>query len=234
MRRRLELAERQRDIERERARIARDIHDDLGAQLTRITMMSESARGDLRNPGRADAELEKIYDTARALTRSMDEIVWAVSPRHDTLEGLAMYLEKFAHDWLATAGIRCRLDLPLQFPDWHLTSEVRHNVFLAFKEALHNAVKHSGAPEVLIRLTVKEKSFELAVEDNGRGFAPGEKAKDIPSAQGRAASGNGLENMRRRLAAIGGSCKIRSAPGAGTQVFFFVQFKASAPGRPAR
>jgi signal transduction histidine kinase/ligand-binding sensor domain-containing protein len=228
MRRKLERAERQRDIERERTRIARDIHDDLGAQLTRITMMSESARGDLANPERAAAGLEKIYDTARELTRSMDEIVWAVSPRHDTLESLATYLEKFAQDWLATAGIRCRLDLPLQFPEWHLTSEVRHNVFLAFKESLHNAVKHSGATEVLIRLAVKEKSFELSVADNGRGFIAGEKTKDAAAAQGRAASGNGLENMRRRLAAIGGSCEIQSAPGAGTQVVFSVQLKAPA------
>jgi signal transduction histidine kinase len=234
LRRRLELAERQRDIERERSRIAQDIHDDLGAQLTRITMMSESARGNLTNPGRADAELEKIYDTARALTRSMDEIVWAVSPRHDTLEGLATYLEKFAQDWLATTGIRCRLDLPLQFPGWHLTSEVRHNVFLAFKEALHNAVKHSGAAEVLIRLAVKEKSFELAIEDNGRGFALREKMETVSPAPGRAASGNGLENIRRRLAAIGGSCEIQSAPNAGTKVIFSMQLKALAVGRAAR
>jgi signal transduction histidine kinase/ligand-binding sensor domain-containing protein len=228
MRRRLELAERQRDVERERSRIARDIHDDLGAQLTRITMMSESARGDLANSGRVAAGLEKIYDTARELTRSMDEIVWAVSPRHDTLEGLATYLEKFAQDWLAGVGIRCRLDLPLQFPEWHLTSEMRHNVFLAFKEALHNAVKHSGASEVLIRLTLKAESFDLAVEDNGRGFAAGEKARGVSPAQGRAASGNGLENMRRRLMAIGGSCAIQSASGAGTKVIFSVQLKASA------
>jgi signal transduction histidine kinase/ligand-binding sensor domain-containing protein len=234
MRRKLERAERQRDIERERTRIARDIHDDLGAQLTRITMMSESAHGDLANPGRAAAGLEKIYDTARELTRSMDEIVWAVSPRHDTLESLATYLEKFAQDWLATAGFRCRLDLPLQFPEWHLTSEMRHNVFLAFKEALHNLVKHSGASEVLIRLAVKEKSFELAVEDNGRGFAVGEKAKDVSPIQGRAASGNGLENMRRRLTAIGGSCEIQSASGAGTRVIFSVQLKASAGGKTGR
>jgi signal transduction histidine kinase len=228
MRRKLERVERQRDIERERSRIAQDIHDDLGAQLTRITMMSESARGDLANPERAAAGLGKIYDTARELTRSMDEIVWAVSPRHDTLEGLATYLEKFAQDWLATAGIRCRLDLPLQFPEWRLASEMRHNVFLAFKEALHNAVKHSGAAEVLIRLAVQEKSFELALADNGRGFAIGEKAKAVSSAQGRVASGNGLENMRRRLTAIGGSCEIKSAPGAGTTVTFTVRLKASA------
>ena len=89
MRRKLDRAERQRDIERERTRIARDIHDDLGAQLTRITMMSESARANLDNPGQTAAGLNRIYDTARELTRSMDEIVWAVNPRHDTVEGLA-------------------------------------------------------------------------------------------------------------------------------------------------
>ena len=232
MRRKLDRAERQRDIERERSRIAQDIHDDLGAQLTRITMMSESARGDLANPGRAAAGLEKIYDTARELTRSMDEIVWAVSPRHDTLESLATYLEKFAHDWLATAGFRCRLDLPLQFPEWHLTSEVRHNVFLAFKEALHNAVKHSGATEVLIRLAVKEAAFELVVADNGRGFLPGEKAGGSPVTAGRLAPGNGLENMRRRLLTIGGTCAIHSAPGAGTKVVFALHAKAPASGKP--
>jgi len=220
--RKLERAERQRDIERERSRIARDIHDDLGAQLTRITMMSESARGEVANPERAAAGLEKIYHTARELTRSMDEIVWAVNPRHDTLEGLASYLEKFAQDWLASAGLRCRLDLPLQYPEWHLASESRHNLFLAFKEALHNAVKHSGASEVLIRLTLQQESFELAVEDNGRGFAPGAGADQAPVSPGRAASGNGLENMRRRLAAIGGNCDIRSTPGASTKVVFIM------------
>ena len=225
MRRRLELVERQRDIERERSRIARDIHDDLGAQLTRITMMSESTCGDLTNPLRTAAGLAKIYDTARDLTRSMDEIVWAVSPRHDTLEGLATYLEKFAQDWLATAGFRCRLDLPLQFPEWHLTSEVRHNVFLAFKEALHNSVKHSGASEVLIQLVVKPKSFELSLADNGRGFAIGDKAKNVAPAPGRLASGNGLENMRQRLAAIGGDCEIQTTPGTGTRVIFSVPLK---------
>jgi signal transduction histidine kinase len=230
MRRRLERAERQRDIERERTRIARDIHDDLGAQLTRITMMSESARGEPTNPERAAAGLEKIYDTARELTRSMDEIVWAVNPRHDTLESLASYLEGFAVDWLASAGIRCRLDLPLQFPEWHLTSEVRHNVFLAFKEALHNTVKHSGASEAFIRLAVKEKSVELALADNGRGFVAGEKREVASLAKGRAASGNGLENMRRRMAAIGGNCAIESVPGSGTKVLFTVPSKPATQG----
>ena len=248
MRRRLERAERQRDIERERSRIARDIHDDLGAQLTRITMMSESARGELANPERAAAGLEKIYDTARELTRSMDEIVWAVSPRHDTLESLAAYLEKFAQDWLAAAGIRCRLDLPLQFPEWRLTSEVRHNLFLACKEALHNVVKHSAATEVQIRLAVRQTSFELEIEDNGRGFSPAAKRRNLPDGSGSPrgvmpltrssarpaiphgaslSSGNGLENMARRLSGIGGTFDLRSVPGTGTKIIFTVQLPAS-------
>jgi signal transduction histidine kinase/ligand-binding sensor domain-containing protein len=234
MRRRLDRAERQRDVERERARIARDIHDDFGAQLTRITMMSESARSELANPERTAAGLEKIYDTACDLTRTMDEIVWAVSPRHDTLESLAAYLETFAHDWLATAGFRCRLDLPLQLPGWRLTAEVRHNVFLAFKEALHNAVKHSGASEVLIRLVVEEKSFELAVEDNGHGFALDKNANAVSPTPGRAAPGNGLENMRRRLMAIGGNCEIQSGSGTGTKVIFSVPLRAPALGKRER
>lgn len=194
-------------------------------------MMSESASEPEADPHRAAEGIRRIYDTARELTRSMDEIVWAVNPRHDMLESLATYREKFAQDWLAGVGIRCRLDLPLQFPEWHLTSELRHNVFLAFKEALHNAVKHSRASEVLIRLEVKEKWFELTVKDNGQGFAFGEKMKNSPVIHGRTAAGNGLENMERRLAAIGGNCEIQSTPGTGTRWMFFVQLKASALGK---
>jgi signal transduction histidine kinase/ligand-binding sensor domain-containing protein len=225
MRRKLERLEWQRAVEHERARIAHDIHDDLGAHLTRITMLSESAIGELDNPARATAGLNQIYDTARELTRAMDEIVWAVNPRHDTLESLASYLEKFAQDLLATAGIRCRLDLPLQFPEWRLTAEVRHNLFLAFKEALHNVVKHSTASEVHIRLAPQTASFKLAIEDNGRGFTPGTGGKNQPDDSARIASGNGLENMARRLAEIHGRCDIQSAPGQGTKVIFTVPLK---------
>jgi signal transduction histidine kinase/ligand-binding sensor domain-containing protein len=217
MRRKLERAERQRDIERERARIARDIHDELGAQLTIITMLSESASENLDKPHRTSDGILRIYDTARELTRSMDEIVWAVNPRHDTLESLVNYLERFAQDLLVPAGIRCRFNLPVQFPDWSLTSEMRHNLFLAAKEALHNAVKHSGASETLIQLIVNDSSFELSVEDNGRGFSPG---AEPGATAGRLASGNGLANMARRLEEIGGRYDIRSAPGKGTKVVF--------------
>ena len=116
MRRKLERLERQHAIERERTRIARDIHDNLGANLTRISLLSQSVQGELDNPAQAAAQLNRIYDTTRELTRAMDEIVWAVNPEHDTLDSLASYLGNFAQDFLVPLGIRCRLDLPVQLP----------------------------------------------------------------------------------------------------------------------
>jgi signal transduction histidine kinase len=228
MRQKLERLEWQRAVEHERARIAHDIHDDLGAHLTRISMLSESARAELENPERATADLNQIYDTARDLTRAMDEIVWAVNPRYDTLEGLAGYLEKFAQDLLAAADIRCRLDMPMEFPTWRLTADVRHNVFLAFKEALHNVVKHSAASEASIRLTAGATSFELVVEDNGRGFTAGDGKKTASEDSDRLLSGNGLENMTRRLSEIRGQCQIQSVPGQGTRITFTVPIKVFA------
>jgi signal transduction histidine kinase len=148
----------------------------------------------------------------------MDEIVWAVNPRHDTVEGLANYLEKFALDFLGAAGIRCRLDFPEQYPLLPLTSEIRHNLFLAFKEALHNVVKHAGAPDAFIELRIGAATLELSVKDEGHGFQPG----TVTSSRDRVSGGNGLENMRRRLDKAGGRCEIHSAPGQGTQVVFRV------------
>jgi signal transduction histidine kinase len=221
MRRKLEHLERQRAVENERARIAKDIHDDLGSTLTHITMLSDPLRGD-GSEAPVSNNLNQIYDTARELTRSMDEIVWAINPQHDTLDGLVTYLEKFAQDFLKTAGIRCRLDMPLDFPVLHLAAEVRHNLFLAFKEALHNAVKHSGANQVRVTVELNPGAFALTLEDNGHGFTAGKAARNVPSDPMRFSSGNGLKNMRRRLEKIGGRCEIESSPGLGTKVRFVV------------
>ena len=234
MQRKLERLEQQRAIELERTRIAHDIHDDLGAHLTRITMLSESPRSESDNPAQAEININQIYDTAQELTRAMDEIVWAVNPKHDMLESLANYLERFALDFLEPAGIRCRLDMPLQFPVWPLTAEVRHSLFLAFKETLNNVAKHAAASEVRISLTIQGTAFTLAVEDNGRGFSPGAGPTKPLGERVHFESGNGLENMRKRLADIGGRCEIVSAPGNGTKVSFTVAVKIpAAQGRDA-
>ncbi len=222
MRRRLERAERQRAVERERTRIAKDIHDDLGASLTRITMLCQTARADLDQPAQAAEDLDRIYSTARELTRAMDEIVWAVNPQHDTLDSLATYLGRFAQDYLRVAGIRCRLDVPVQLPAWPLTAEVRHNLFLAFKEALHNVVKHAAAAEGRISLQLDQVGFRLTVEDDGRGFDPNSLPPGSAMGADRVAAGNGLSNVRRRLAEIGGRCEVESRPGHGTRVTFLV------------
>ncbi len=226
MRRKVERAERQRAVERERTRIAKDIHDDLGASLTRITMLCQTARADLDQPEQAAEDLDRIYSTARELTRTMDEIVWAVNPQHDTLDSLATYLGRFAQDYLRVAGIRCRLDVPVQLPAWPLTAEVRHNLFLAFKEALHNIAKHAGAAEARISLALEPGGFRLTVEDDGRGFAPQDQTSVVSPELDRLASGYGLVNMQRRLAEVQGSCEVQSERGKGTKVIFVVAGKA--------
>jgi signal transduction histidine kinase len=213
MRRKLEAMHREQAIERERTRIAKDIHDHLGANLTRISLLSQSAHGELSNTVQAAAQLDRIYDTSRELTRSMDEIVWAINPQHDTLDSLASYLGNFAQEYLVPLNIRCRLEIPLQLPHWPITAEARHNIFLAFKEALHNVVKHSGATEVSILLATDDAGFTLVVRDNGHGFDPS-------SVTTRPGHGNGLKNMTQRLEKIGGRCDILSRPGAGTEIKF--------------
>jgi signal transduction histidine kinase/ligand-binding sensor domain-containing protein len=219
MQRQMEEMERRHALERERARIAQDIHDDVGASLSRIAMLSQPARSELGEPARAAAVLAGIYTTAREVTRALDEIVWAVDPSHDTLESLVDYMGKFAQEILAAAKVRCRLDLPVDVPPWPLTAEVRHNLFLAFKEALNNAVKHAAASEVRVALQLRADAFVLVVKDNGRGI---ENARTAPDQAGRLASGHGLHNMRTRLARIGGHCEITSEPRAGTSVAFTV------------
>jgi signal transduction histidine kinase/ligand-binding sensor domain-containing protein len=219
LQRRMQQLERQHAIERERARIARDIHDDLGTSLTRIAMLSQPARDELDQPQHAAAMLSRIYSTAREVTRSLDEIVWAIDPRHDTLDSLVNYMGKFAQDLLSAANIRCRLELPVDLPAWPLTAEMRHHLFLAFKEALNNALKHAGATEVHVSLHLRPDAFVLAVRDDGCGF---DQTRPNSSGSGRIASGHGLRNLQTRIARIGGHCEITTESGRGTIVSFVI------------
>ena len=210
-RRRMEHLRWQRAMDLERQRIARDIHDDLGSGLTEIILLSDTLREESSAQPAARKLADEIATCARRLTRAMDEVVWAVNPRHDSLESLLTYLNRFAQDHLNRAGIRCRWDVPLEVPALTLSAETRHHLYLACKEALHNVVKHARATEVWIRFQWNGSSFELSIEDNGHGFPA-----DAP---GR---GNGLRHMQQRLSEIGGSCRIESQPGQGTRVRFSV------------
>jgi ligand-binding sensor domain-containing protein/signal transduction histidine kinase len=215
MRSQLETLERQRAVERDRARIAKDIHDDLGAGLTHISLLSELAR---RAPGaEVPGHLGQISEMARELMKGMDEIVWAVDPHNDSLDGLMTYVCKFAQEYLKVAGIRCRLDLPAELPPSPLSAEARHNLFLAIKETLNNVVKHARASEVRLRLALAVDALTVSIEDNGSGFTS-ETKTPTGNSTSRILSGYGLENLQRRLAGIGGQARISSQAGRGTRV----------------
>jgi signal transduction histidine kinase len=208
------LAE-QHAIERDRSRIAKDIHDDIGAGLTQITLLSELGR---REPDQAGVQLERISDAARDLTRAMDEIVWAVDPQRDTLASLMDYISAYAEDFLRSAGVRCRMDFPAAIPATQIDAELRYNLFLALKEVLNNVVKHAQATEVQLHLQLEARSFTLVVEDNGHGFdASNNNGKSAVSLD-RYNSGLGLSNLKNRMGAIGGQCIMQSSIGKGTRV----------------
>jgi signal transduction histidine kinase/ligand-binding sensor domain-containing protein len=197
-------------LEKERARIARDIHDQVGASLTQLALLGEMVEADKDDPKEAEEHARQISQTARETTRALDEIVWTVNPSNDTLDGLINYICKHAQDYLAVAGLRYRLDVPAQLPAADISPETRHNVFLAAKEAVTNIVKHSGATEAALRLRLEADQFTLEIQDNGRGPA-GSQAK-------AAESRNGLRNMRKRMEDIGGRFAIGPGPRGGTVV----------------
>ena len=164
--------------------------------------------GDLAKKERGEERIEKMSDTAREAVKSLDEIVWAVNPRNDTLAHLIDYTGQFAVNYLRDAGLRCLLDVPDRAPACEVPTNVRHNVFLVVKEALQNIVKHAHATEVWLHVSISEQRLRISVEDNGRGFdrAPEDAWAD------------GLRNMRQRLAEVGGECQVKSEVGKGTTI----------------
>jgi signal transduction histidine kinase len=210
---RLEVLERQRAVERERARIARDLHDDLGASLTQIALLSELAKADLAQPELARTHLNQIFAAAGGLARQLNEIVWAVNPANDTLEQFTSHTCKFAQHYLSLAGIRCRLDFPESLPNYPMPAPERHNLFLATKEALHNIVKHAQAGQVWLRLKLDADVLTLLIEDDGRG-CDAETVAVTPIGM----VGDGLSNMQKRMEQLGGRFAQQSRPGNGTTV----------------
>jgi signal transduction histidine kinase len=210
-RRQLESLELQQATEKERMRIARDLHDELGAGLTQISLVNALMQKGAADPEKVRVTSNKVNEIMSDLVRSLDEIVWAVNPRNDTFDGLVTYLGRYAEEFLKVAGLRCRLDLPLNVPAWPVAAKVRHGLFLAFKETLNNAAKHSAASVVRVSVRTQDDGFELLIEDDGQGFK---------TEQGERAGRSGLVNIRSRLSEIGGSCVIESDIGKGTCVRF--------------
>ena len=206
LRERFSQLEVQHAREAERARLAQDLHDELGASLTEISMLA-SVTAEQPDAAAVRAPLDEIAGKAQAVVGTLDEIVWAVNPRHDTLASLIEYLAAFAGDFLAAAGMTLRLDVPSLPPTIPLATEFRHALYLAVREALHNAVKHSAAREVWLKMQLTPGALSIVVEDNGRGFDPATTSR-----------GDGLRNLHTRMDALGGKCDILTTSGTGTSV----------------
>jgi len=205
-----ELAQRNHALEEQRSRIARDLHDDLGSAITEISMLALSGPGEPQPTPEALSRLKTIGTRCRSIVQSLDELVWALNPRNDTLASLTRYIASATEDYLAPMKIQSRLQVPSSFPSVEISAETRHNLLLAVKESLANVVRHADASEVSLRIVIRDGSAEFIIRDNGRGFDP----------SGTLAPGaDGLANLRERMRSVQGSCRIDSAPGRGTTIF---------------
>jgi signal transduction histidine kinase len=182
------------------------LHDDLGATLTQIRFLSALESRDEQVPGPTRSRMSQVTEKARQIVASLDEIVWAVNPANDSLASLATYCCQFAEEFFRPTAIRCRLDVSDTLPQVPLTSEVRHNLYLAVRETLNNVLKHSRATEVWLRFQWHNEALRIAFEDNGCGV----------SFSSAGMSGDGLANLRHRLEKIGGHFEFESQAGAGT------------------
>ncbi len=199
-------------LHRERARIARDIHDELGARLTELALEGEVIQTELPAGSPVGSKLEALCEKARAVSGAMDEVVWVVNSRRDTLHDFATYACKYAQRFLDATSIRCRLDVDSNLPQVRLDLPVRRSLLLAVKEAINNAAKYSGATEIFLRIHRRGSALLVNVEDNGTGF-------DLELADPER---NGLTNMNERMEEIGGRCRIVTSKGAGCKVEFQV------------
>jgi signal transduction histidine kinase len=207
-----ETVEHQRAVEQERTRIAQDLHDELGSGITEISMLASRARLGGVPEEKRHQYLELVREKARELVTVLDEIVWAMNPRHDSLASLVSYLSIYADHFLGLANIAWRLENASGTTDPMVPSRCRHQVFLAFKEALTNVVRHAGASEVLLYVRAQNGELTLNVSDNGRGFSPAAPNEAM----------DGIANMRTRIEKLGGRFEIRGDSGGGTTVRFSV------------
>jgi signal transduction histidine kinase len=197
-------------LEEVRRRIAADLHDEIGSSLTQISILSEVARQqgadampELGHP------LSMIAASSRDLVDAMSDIVWAINPAKDHLADLVQRMRRLAADTFSATNTTCHLELPPPEQEMKLGANVRREVFLIFKEAVNNIVKHSACSEVGIKLAIDGALLRLELRDDGRGFDP-----LVPS------EGHGLSSLRNRAAALGGTLAVVSAPGAGTAITF--------------
>ena len=217
VRHQLQELERQHAVERERTRIARDIHDELGTGLTQIGLLADVGGVHPADAREVEANFTKIGARAREAVQSLDEIVWAANPRNDFLPRVADYLCHLADDCFEIGEVRCRKEVPTGLPPVPVSAAVRHNLALAVKESLANTLKHGRAGTARLLLEWKAPELVVTVEDDGIGFDL-DKIRPL---------GNGLGNQATRMEEIGGTVEIVSSPGRGTRSVFRVKLPSA-------
>jgi signal transduction histidine kinase len=203
------------NLERMRTAIATDLHDDIGASLSQIAILSEVARVGGNGKERPGEPLERVATLARELVDSMGDIVWSIRSEPHGMDSLIRRMREFALDLLDSQGIEFELRTPQAGEDVQLTLQARRQIFLMFKECIHNAARHSRCTRVAAELKVVDREVQLTVEDNGVGLSGPEKA---PGGNG----GTGIPSMRRRAESLGGGMQLTSKPGEGCCVTIHV------------
>jgi ligand-binding sensor domain-containing protein/signal transduction histidine kinase len=214
LQKKIERLERERALEKERVRISQDMHDEVGSSLSEISILSELLKRDMSQTEEAEIHLRDISERSSEVIENIGQIIWAINPRNDPLDNLVAHLRLYAADYIRKVGIKYRFEIPDNIPAYQLSAEVRRNVFLVVKEALHNIVQHSCASEVKVRVDFLQNQMVINVKDNGKGFS-------IDQISG---GGNGLINMQKRIENIGGIFKIDSEAGKGTSITITVNF----------
>jgi signal transduction histidine kinase len=204
-------------LRRERARIAREIHDDIGARMTQLVLHGEVAQSGLTEGSEMQLQMIQLCEDARGLLSTMDEILWAVNPRRDTLRDFVAYVCKYAEEFLKPTQIQCILEVDPELSAAAFDLPLRRSLLMAIKETLNNAVKHSRATELRLQIRWQGQRLIAVVLDNGGGFDPAVLKSER----------NGLVNMSQRMIELGGSCVVVSQPGKGCRVEFSIPLRRS-------
>jgi signal transduction histidine kinase len=207
---RLERLRQQHAVDCERARIAQDIHDELGANLTSIGLLADMGTRHKADPPALTRDLDQISATARESVAAMDAIVWALNPRNDSLDHFANYVAQFTRDFFGPTSLRTRLELPANLPACPMSTETRHQLFLLVKESFNNIVRHAEAAEVRLEMACENGDLRLTIADDGKGL----------TGQAAGEGHDGLTNLRERIERLGGTLRLGSEPGRGTRLDF--------------
>jgi len=216
MRREMLHLKNQQALETERLRIAHDIHDDLGARVTQISLLSAMSQSNSDFSEIARDNFEQISQMSRELVSALYQTVWAVNPENDNLDALGNYICQMVNQLCDRVQFRCRFHVADLSREIQVSSQIRHNISMAVKEAVHNVIKHAKASEVRINVEYAGNVLAVSVQDDGCGFQPADNI-----------AGNGLGNIRRRMADIGGTCSIESCPGQGTTVRMYLTISSA-------